>query len=156
MKARKKTDRDLATLTALTANSKSRRKFLESLALEPPDLVIRGVNQSSTCLTLSTIHSAKGREFEAVFVLNAVEYCLPSVKSLGDKLEEERRLLYVAMTRAKRQLTIMLPKEIEGRDQPPDDGIAVRTRFIPSSVVDHFARKISSLRTTEIRLTFLD
>ena len=57
-------------------------------------------------LILSTIHSAKGQEWKSVFVLNVVDGCIPSDMSTGnaDDIEEERRLLYVAMTRAKDQL----------------------------------------------------
>ncbi|MDT8873015.1 3'-5' exonuclease [Komagataeibacter rhaeticus] len=60
-------------------------------------------------LILSTIHSAKGQEWKNVFVMNAVDGCIPSDLATGeqDDIEEERRLLYVAMTRAKDSLDIM-------------------------------------------------
>ena len=62
-------------------------------------------------LILSTIHSAKGQEWVAVFLLNTVDGCLPSDLATGStpEIEEERRLLYVAMTRAKDQLHLMVP-----------------------------------------------
>jgi DNA helicase II / ATP-dependent DNA helicase PcrA len=58
-------------------------------------------------LILSAIHSSKGQEWKAVFVLNVVDGCIPSDMSTGnaDDIEEKRRLLFVAMTRAKDQLT---------------------------------------------------
>ena len=63
-------------------------------------------------LTLSTIHSAKGQEWGAVYVLNAVDGCIPSDLATGTpaEIEEERRLLYVAMTRAKDDLHVVLPQ----------------------------------------------
>lgn len=60
-------------------------------------------------LTISTIHSAKGREWTAVYIMNAVEGCIPF--PLGSR-EEERRLLFVAMTRAKRHLELLVPKRL--------------------------------------------
>ncbi|MFG3591736.1 3'-5' exonuclease [Bradyrhizobium sp. RDI18] len=59
-------------------------------------------------LTMSTIHSAKGREWTAVYIMNAVEGCIPF--RLAACREEERRLLFVAMTRAKRHLEMLVPK----------------------------------------------
>ena len=63
-------------------------------------------------LILSTIHSAKGQEWKSVFVLNVVDGCMPSDLGIGisAELEEERRLLYVAMTRAKDDLHLMVPQ----------------------------------------------
>ncbi len=63
-------------------------------------------------LILSTIHSAKGQEWTSVFVLNVVDGCIPSDLATGSaaEIEEERRLLYVAMTRAKDDLDLMVPQ----------------------------------------------
>ena len=63
-------------------------------------------------LILSTIHSAKGQEWKSVFVLNAVDGCIPSDLGTGTtaEIEEERRLLYVAMTRAKDDLHLIVPQ----------------------------------------------
>ena len=63
-------------------------------------------------LILSTIHSAKGQEWKSVFVLNVVDGCIPSDLGTGasDEIEEERRLLYVAMTRAKDDLHLVVPQ----------------------------------------------
>lgn len=157
----KRGERDVATLTVLAANSKSRRRFLEALALEPHDLSVDGDAEPAESLTLSTIHSAKGREFEAVFVLNAVEGCLPNSQSHGDedKLDEERRLLYVAMTRAKNQLTIMLPEDVEGSSSfgssPALADVVARSRFIPKEIVRHFDKLKEVPEATGFRLTFI-
>ena len=63
-------------------------------------------------LILSTIHSAKGQEWSSVFLLNCVDGCIPSDLAAGtsEEIEEERRLLYVAMTRAKDELDLIVPQ----------------------------------------------
>jgi DNA helicase II / ATP-dependent DNA helicase PcrA len=94
-------------------------------------------------LILSTIHSAKGQEWKAVFILNAVDGCIPSDLSTGstEEIEEERRLLYVAMTRAKDHLYLLLPLRFFAHQQRQNGDrhmYAVRTRFIPPSILDRF------------------
>jgi hypothetical protein len=94
-------------------------------------------------LILSTIHSAKGQEWTSVFLLNAVDGCLPSDLGTGStpEIEEERRLLYVAMTRAKDQLHLMVPQRFftHGQRSTGDRHVyAQRTRFISNSVLDNF------------------
>lgn len=152
-------DQDAATLAALTSGFKSRRKFLEAVAVEPSDAMTSGNGTASAGrLTISTIHSAKGREFEAVFVLNAVEGCVPSARSREDTdlIEEERRLLYVAMTRAKRQLTLLLPQEISGWPGTADYGAVTRTRFIPANILHHFKHTTQVAKRRGLTLTFLE
>ena len=90
-------------------------------------------------LILSTIHSAKGQEWKAVFVLNVVDGCIPSDMATGktEEIEEERRLLYVAMTRAKDQLALIVPHRFytHGQSRTGDQHLyASRSRFIPASV----------------------
>ena len=85
----------------------SRERFLTELTLDPPEATSdeSGPPQrDEDYLILSTIHSAKGQEWKAVYVLNVVDGCMPSDMATGSaaEIEEERRLLYVAMTRAKR------------------------------------------------------
>lgn len=91
-------------------------KFLADLTLEA-----KGPNETKDAITISTVHSAKGLEFKVVFVLNCVEGTMPWVKPpkaetdaayqrVADELEEERRVLYVALTRAKDDLYIMWPE----------------------------------------------
>jgi DNA helicase-2/ATP-dependent DNA helicase PcrA len=92
---------------------------------------------------LSTIHSAKGQEWRSVFVLNVVDGCMPSDMATGtvEEIEEERRLLYVAMTRAKDQLALVTPQRfyIQQQSRTGDRHVfASRTRFIPPVIMDAF------------------
>jgi DNA helicase-2/ATP-dependent DNA helicase PcrA len=94
---------------------------------------------------LSTIHSAKGQEWKNVFVLNAVDGCIPSDLGTGStaELEEERRLLYVAMTRAKDNLHIVVPQRFYVTQQAKNGDkniFAARTRFIPADMTHLFER----------------
>src|SRR5215472_18514271 len=94
-------------------------------------------------LVLSTIHSAKGQEWKSVFVLNCVDGCIPSDLATGStpEIEEERRLLYVAMTRAKDHLHIIVPQRFFAHQQRMNGDrhmYAQRTRFIPDAMLDHF------------------
>jgi DNA helicase-2/ATP-dependent DNA helicase PcrA len=96
---------DLLQLEQIAAGYPSRERFLTELTLDPPDSTSdqAGVPlRDEDYLILSTIHSAKGQEWKNVFVLNVVDGCIPSDLGAGerDEIEEERRLLYVAMTRA--------------------------------------------------------
>ncbi len=105
---------DLEQLDQISAEYPNRERFLSELTLDPPqstgDLAGPPLLDEDY-LILSTIHSAKGQEWDAVFVLNCVDGCIPSDLSTGDKeqIEEERRLLYVAMTRAKNDLHLVHP-----------------------------------------------
>jgi DNA helicase-2/ATP-dependent DNA helicase PcrA len=97
---------DLAQLVQIASTYPTRERFLTELTLDPPDATSDEAREpllDEDYLTLSTIHSAKGQEWRAVFILNAIEGCIPSDLSTGDtaEIEEERRLLYVGMTRAK-------------------------------------------------------
>jgi DNA helicase-2/ATP-dependent DNA helicase PcrA len=94
-------------------------------------------------LILSTIHSAKGQEWKSVFVLNVVDGCIPSDLGAGTtaEIEEERRLLYVAMTRAKDSLHLVVPHRFftHGQNAQGDRHVyASRTRFIPAALTQHF------------------
>jgi len=93
----------------------SRERFLTELTLDPPDATSdqAGVPLlDEDYLILSTIHSAKGQEWKSVFVLRGIDGCIPLRPRHGttEEIEEERRLLYVAMTRAKDQLDIVIPQ----------------------------------------------
>jgi DNA helicase II / ATP-dependent DNA helicase PcrA len=96
-------------------------------------------------LILSTIHSAMGQEWKSVFVLNVVDGCLPS--DLGTvtsaEIEEERRLLYAAMTRAKDDLHLIAPQRFFTHSQSARGDrhvYASRTRFIPEGLLGLFDR----------------
>jgi DNA helicase-2/ATP-dependent DNA helicase PcrA len=139
---------DLLQLEQIATGYPSRERFLTELTLDPPDATSdqAGVPLlDEDYLILSTIHSAKGQEWTSVFVLNAVDGCLPSDLGTGQtaEIEEERRLLYVAMTRAKDDLHIMLPQRFFTRGQPAmgDRHVyASRTRFIPKGLLGLFER----------------
>jgi DNA helicase II / ATP-dependent DNA helicase PcrA len=96
-------------------------------------------------LILSTIHSAKGQEWKSVFVLNVVDGCMPSDLGAGTsaEIEEERRLLYVAMTRAKDDLHLVVPQRFftHGQQAKGDRHVyASRTRFIPDRLLGLFEK----------------
>lgn len=105
---------DLDSLCRIAARYKSLEQFLTDMALEPPERNIIEAGQKDkddSPLTLSTIHSAKGLEWHTVFIMYLVEGHLPSYLSLedDDAIEEERRLFYVAATRAKENLFLLKP-----------------------------------------------
>jgi DNA helicase-2/ATP-dependent DNA helicase PcrA len=105
---------DLDAFAALAAGAPSRRQFLEGLALDPLDLTAgpaEGAFADEAPLVLSTIHSAKGLEFDTVFLIHALDGVLPSLYAVKSAAEtdEERRLLYVALTRAETSLYVSYP-----------------------------------------------
>jgi len=94
-------------------------------------------------LILSTIHSAKGQEWKSVFVLNVVDGCIPSDLGTGasEDIEEERRLLYVAMTRAKDDVHLVVPQRFftHGQNAQGDRHVyAARSRFVPDELLGLF------------------
>jgi DNA helicase-2/ATP-dependent DNA helicase PcrA len=133
--------RDLEQLERIAAGFPSRSRFITELTLDPPhstaDLAGRPLLDDDY-LVLSTIHSAKGCEWEVVYVLHASDGMIPSDMALGDEdgLEEELRLLYVAMTRARQELVVLFALRHYLRPAGLGDahGYAQLTRFIPSSV----------------------
>ncbi|MBI3008084.1 MAG: ATP-dependent helicase [Candidatus Omnitrophica bacterium] len=105
---------DLDSLERIASRYRSLEQFLSDMALEPPErsIVEAGTrDKDDSSLTLSTIHSAKGLEWHTVFVIYVAEGHLPSYLSLkdNDAIEEERRLFYVAVTRAKENLFLLKP-----------------------------------------------
>ena len=141
---------DLDQLVRLAAQYRSREHFLTELTLDPPEATSDEAGApllDEDYLILSTIHSAKGQEWQVVFVLNAVDGCIPSDMSTGrtEDIEEERRLLYVAMTRAKDELHLILPQRFHVHQQPRGGDrhlFASRTRFIPASIVGCFEQTV--------------
>jgi DNA helicase-2/ATP-dependent DNA helicase PcrA len=139
---------DLETLESLSRNYASRENFLSDLTLDPPEAVGELAGDpllDEDYLILSTIHSAKGQEWDVVYVLNVVDGCIPSDMATGSKeeIEEERRLLYVAMTRAKDQLHLLQPHRFyTGSSRRNGDRhiYAPRTRFLPDDVLKLFER----------------
>jgi len=137
---------DLDQLQRIAAGYPSRTRFLTDLTLDPPSATSDEASApllDEDYLILSTIHSAKGQEWKSVFVLNVVDGCIPSDMSTGnaDDIEEERRLLYVAMTRAKDELSLIVPHRfyVHGQARSGDKHLyASRSRFIPSGIVGTF------------------
>jgi DNA helicase-2/ATP-dependent DNA helicase PcrA len=137
---------DILQMEGMAATFPSRERFLTELTLDPPDATSgeAGVPLvDEDYLILSTIHSAKGQEWRNVFVLNGVDGCIPSDLGTGsqDEIDEERRLLYVAMTRAKEDLHIVVPQRFYVHNQSAlgDRHVwASRTRFIPAPLLSLF------------------
>lgn len=137
---------DLLQMESIAGTYASRERFLTELTLDPPDATSddSGVPLlDEDYLILSTIHSAKGQEWRNVFVLNGVDGCIPSDLGTGseEEIEEERRLLYVAMTRAKEDLHIVVPQRFYVHNQTHlgDRHVwASRSRFIPAHLLPLF------------------
>ncbi len=105
---------DLEQLQQIAGRYPTRERFLTELTLDPPAAAGDRAGeplQDEDYLILSTVHSAKGQEWDAVFLLNVSDGSFPSEFAAGDPaaIDEERRLLYVAMTRAKQSLTLLAP-----------------------------------------------
>jgi DNA helicase-2/ATP-dependent DNA helicase PcrA len=137
---------DLDQLQCMADQHLTRSSFLTDLTLDPPEASggEAGVPlKDEDWLVLSTIHSAKGQEWRAVFVLNVVDGCIPSDLATGtaDEIDEERRLLYVAMTRARDDLVLMQPMRFFVRGQARGGNahvLAPRSRFIAEADLDAF------------------
>ncbi|MCB2022357.1 MAG: ATP-dependent helicase [Burkholderiaceae bacterium] len=137
---------DLAQLARIAAGYATRERFLTELTLDPPGASSdeSGVPLLDEDYTiLSTIHSAKGQEWNAVYVLNVVDGCMPSDMATGSsaEIEEERRLLYVAMTRARDHLALLVPQRFYVHQQAPygDRHVyATLSRFITPEVAAKF------------------
>jgi DNA helicase-2/ATP-dependent DNA helicase PcrA len=141
---------DLIQLEQIASGYPSRERFLTELTLDPPDATSdqAGVPLlDEDYLILSTIHSAKGQEWKSVYVLNVVDGCMPSDLGAGTsaELEEERRLLYVAMTRARDDLHLVVPQRFftHGQRAQGDRHVyASRTRFIPDRLLGLFEKTV--------------
>ncbi|MGH7618320.1 MAG: ATP-dependent helicase [Gemmatimonadaceae bacterium] len=138
---------DLDQLRVIAAGYPSRADFLAAIALEPPtntqDFATGGESEDDA-LVISTVHSAKGKEWDAVFVIWAVDGWFPSSRSLGDEdeLEEERRLMYVAMTRARNHLAVTYPMNVYATRRGADYTIEQLSRFIDRGVREKMQRVV--------------
>ena len=139
---------DVAQLQQIASTFTSRGRFLTEVTLDPPSATsdeAGAPGQDDDYLILSTIHSAKGQEWKVVQVLNVVDGCIPSDMSTGssDEIEEERRLLYVAMTRAKDHLHLIVPQRFYTHHQSRSGDrhvYALLSRFIPEQMFYRFER----------------
>lgn len=133
--------RDLEQLEQIASTYRSRSRFITDLTLDPPastsDLAA-APHLDDDYLILSTIHSAKGCEWDVVSILHAADGMIPSDMAVGDQagIDEERRLFYVAMTRAKNWLYVYFPLRYYHRRYNLGDqhGYAQLTRFVSGPV----------------------
>jgi DNA helicase-2/ATP-dependent DNA helicase PcrA len=137
---------DLLQLQRLAGGYSSREAFLAELTLDPPQATsdeAAAPHLDEDYLILSTIHSAKGQEWAAVYVLNVVDGCMPADMAVGStaEIEEERRLLYVAMTRAQQRLQLLVPQRFYVTQQAARGDRHLwggLSRFIPPDVAACF------------------
>ena len=138
---------DLDQLQTIAGGYPDRGSFLSALALEPPsatsDLGFGGDTEDDT-LILSTAHSAKGREWDAVFVIWAVDGWFPMSRALGsdEEIEEERRLMYVAMTRARNHLAVSYPLNVYDTRRGADYSLDQVSRFLDRGVRKAFQKVV--------------
>jgi DNA helicase-2/ATP-dependent DNA helicase PcrA len=134
---------DLDQLEQLSGQYPSRERFITELTLDPPHATsdLAGTpTLDEDYLVLSTVHSAKGMEWDTVYVLNVVDGSFPSEFATGrtELVDEERRLLYVAMTRARNELQLCVPLRFPLAQQPKSGDAHVyggRSRFMSEKVL---------------------
>jgi DNA helicase-2/ATP-dependent DNA helicase PcrA len=139
---------DLEQLERLAVQYATRESFVTELTLDPPQAsgdLAGAPLLDEDYLVLSTVHSAKGQEWEAVHVLNVTDGSFPSEFATGrpEQVDEERRLLYVAMTRARQELHLLAPVRFYVTQQAPAGDRYVhgaRSRFMTESVLARFER----------------
>jgi DNA helicase-2/ATP-dependent DNA helicase PcrA len=139
---------DIEQLEKLSSQYPTRERFLTELTLDPP--AVTGdqsgmATKDEEYVVLSTIHSAKGQEWDYVYVLNVADGNFPSEFAAGkpELLEEERRLLYVAMTRARNELHLCAPLKYQVTQQARDGDRHVygaKSRFMTDKVLDTFEK----------------
>jgi len=126
----------------------NRDTFLSTLAIGPPqrtqDLADGSVTEDEPALVLSTAHSAKGKEWEAVFLIWAVDGWFPSTRAMEDEeeLEEERRLIYVALTRARNHLAVVYPLNVYSTLRGMDYSMDQLSRFLDPGVREKMERVV--------------
>jgi DNA helicase-2/ATP-dependent DNA helicase PcrA len=137
--------RDLEQLEVVSARFKDRMQFITEMTLDPPastQELAADPLLDEDYLVLSTIHSAKGLEWDAVYVIHAADGNIPSDMATGspEQIEEERRLFYVGLTRAKDWLYVTVPQRyyFQGRFRGDSYGYAQPTRFLTKAARKHF------------------
>jgi DNA helicase-2/ATP-dependent DNA helicase PcrA len=145
---------DLEQLEWLAARFPDRARFLAEIALDPPTYTEELAGPpvlDEDFLILSTMHSAKGLEWDAVFVIHAADGNIPSDMATGnlEEIEEERRLFYVALTRAKDWLHVCYPLRYYSHPRTFSDvhGYAQLTRFLPVETRRFFEQRLASETT---------
>jgi DNA helicase-2/ATP-dependent DNA helicase PcrA len=140
--------RDIEQLEQIAARYRSRGRFITDLTLDPPNAtqdLAQPPHLDDDYLVLSTMHSAKGCEWDVVHIIHATDGMIPSDMAVGDEagVDEERRLFYVAMTRAKDWLYVYVPLRYYRRRGGLGDGhsYAQRTRFLTDDVLRLFEER---------------
>ena len=136
---------DVIQLEQIANHYESREQFLTEMAIDPPDTKkgpAAAQVKDEDYVVLSTIHSAKGQEYQLVKILNVVAGCIPSDQT--DDIEEERRLLHVAMTRARNELDLVVPLRFFRSRSDHDDGRAFRkmSPLVPTNIQNAFERQV--------------
>ena len=136
---------DLDQLQAIAGGYPSREAFLSALALEPPQAtqdLAGGSDEERDVLVLSTTHSAKGKEWDAVFLIWAADGWFPMARAINDddQLEEERRLMYVALTRPRNHLAVTCPLNSYPTRRSADYSIDQMSRFLDRGVREKMER----------------
>ena len=140
--------RDLEQLEVIASRYRSRSRMLLEMTLDPPsstqDLAGPPVLDDDY-LVLSTIHSAKGLEWDAVYVIHAADGNIPSDMATKnpEEIEEERRLFYVALTRAKNWLYVCYPLRYYWPGRSDHHSFAQRTRFLPNKLLVAFEQCVT-------------
>jgi len=142
---------DLEQLEQVSGRYATRERFLTELTLDPPSAAGDLAGDpllDEDYLVLSTVHSAKGQEWESVFILNVADGNFPSEFATGkpEMIEEERRLLYVAMTRAKQSLSLIAPLRYHVTQQRKDGDKHVygaRSRFMTDPILSTMEKKFA-------------
>jgi DNA helicase-2/ATP-dependent DNA helicase PcrA len=150
---------DLDQLELLSSQYPTRERFLTELTLDPPtatsDLAGQAV-MDEDYLVISTIHSAKGMEWDNVYILNLVDGSFPNeFATKAELLEEERRVLYVAMTRARNELTCVVPLRFQITSQPKtSDGHVYggRSRFLTEKLIKCFDEQTFQGTNVEVKI----
>jgi DNA helicase-2/ATP-dependent DNA helicase PcrA len=142
---------DLEALAIAAREAESVRHFVSELVLDPPasSADIAGPpHLDEDFLVLSTVHSAKGLEWDAVHLISAYDGNFPADMAAGDEesIAEERRLFYVALTRARRRLHVYVPARFYHRPRASDDrhGYGEASRFLTKTVQQLFERTHSA------------
>ena len=156
---------DIEQLERLSGQYATREQFVTELTLDPPNVsgdLAGDPLLDEDYLILSTVHSAKGQEWDSVYVLNVSDGNFPNEHAAGrpDLVEEERRLLYVAMTRAKRDLHLIAPLKyyITQQSRTGDAHVyGARSRFMTDELLTRFEHKAwppareAALRSLDIK-----
>lgn len=141
---------DIEQLERLAVQFPSRERFITELTLDPPQASGDQAGPpllDEDYLILSTVHSAKGQEWDSVYVLNVNDGSFPNEFAAGkpESIEEERRLLYVAMTRAKRDLQLVAPLKYyitQQRRWGEKYVYGARSRFMTDALLDTFELRV--------------